>query len=593
MRAQFETTTVRAADIFANARSYRVPRYQRNYAWDEEQWEILWEDILFIHEGNEPFHFMGPLLFQEDEKNPDRFLIIDGQQRLATLVLLALAAIHQFQAWARENRTAGNEPEAQGNEERAEIFRRRFIGEKEPTALYYRSRLELNETDNSFFQDVLSDRFVNRSPVLARLPESNRKLWKCYTFFREKLSQKFDTPQDLAEFLDRTVSQGLLFTRILVTDDANAYLIFETLNARGIELAPNDLIKNYIFAVLARENVPETDIHHLIAKWDRMIESLGSREFIHCLRAYANSRSTSVVRQERLFRYVKASIPDRHTAQQFIEDISVKADLYFALRNPADEFWNTWPDVQRLRFYLSLLRLFSVRQYVPLVFALYDAIEEGRFDQGELVSLLRDIVILAFRYNVIGKRNPNLMETLYNKVATAVHQGELRNRPEIRSQLREIYLPDNEFEQSFANIAFSTRQFKRLVKYVLFTLEQYRTTPENFRLDKHELLGQLDDSRITIEHVLPQTITDEWADVFPPHEHETWVYRLGNLTLLEDNLNREANACPFREKREIYKQSNFRLTQELARLERWTPEAILNRQQELARDAVRIWRLDF
>ncbi len=591
MRTQFETTTVRATDIFANAKTYKVPLYQRNYAWTEEQWEVLWEDLWYIHTGQESFHYMGPLLFQTDETTTDRFFIIDGQQRLATLVLLALAAIHKFEAWAQQ---ASSENERRENEERAEIFRRRFIGEKEPTALYYRSRLELNKTDNPFFQELLSDRYVKRPPIRARLPESHTRLYDCYRFFARKLADTFQSPRAVAEFLDRSVSQGLLFTRILVADDANAYLIFETLNARGIELAPNDLIKNYIFAIFAREGVPETDISLLISKWDRMLEALGSREFTHFLRAYINSHVTPVVRQERIFRYVKTHITNREAAQQFVEDVSEKADLYLALRHPADEFWNPWPDHGRLRSFLTSLRLFSVRQHLPLLFSLYDAINEGRFDNHVFTDLLRDIVVIAFRYNVVGKRNPNVMEKVYNAVATALRDGQLETRPQVREPLREIYLPDNEFEQSFANVSFSTKRHKRLVKYILLLLEAYRRRDtEKFSLDDPALLGQIDDSRITVEHVLPQTFTDEWAEAFPAHEHETWVYRLGNLTLLEDTLNREAANLSFEEKREIYQKSRFRLAQDVARYERWTPETILRRQQELAGDAVRVWRLDF
>ncbi len=598
MRTQFETTTVRLADLFANTKRYQVPRYQRTYAWTEEQWEVLWEDLLFVHRGSETFHYMGPLLFQEgkDAQQLDTFWIIDGQQRLTTLVLLALAAIHQFHVWAEQHHNRGDEEEADRNQERARIFRRRFIGEKEPTALYYRSRLELNRTDNPFFQDLLNDRYVRRSPVLARLPESHRRLWACYCFFRRRIAEQFQevpsSSQALAEFLERDISQGLLFTRILVADDANAYLLFETLNARGIELAPNDLIKNYIFAVLARESVPEQDIDHLIARWDQMIESLGAREFIHCLRAYVNSHTSPVVRGERLFRHVKTHITDRDVAQTFIEDLDTKAALYMALRHPADEFWNTWPDVHRLRFFLSLLRLFSVRQHVPLVFALYDAIHSGRCDQRELIALLRDIVIIAFRYNVVGKRNPNIMEKVYNGVATEVRQGRLRRRSQIWNRLRELYLPDNEFEQSFANIALSTSRLKRLVKYVLLSLEAYRQAPQQFRFDRPDLLAMLDDSRITVEHVLPQAVTEAWAAAFPAHEQGAWVYRLGNLTLLEDTLNREAGSRPFKEKREIYRRSRFLLAQDVARREEWTAETVLRRQQELARDAVRVWRLD-
>lgn len=593
MAAQFESVTANLANIFTDTKVYKVPLFQRNYAWTEEQWEVLWEDLLAVKNQSETFHYMGPLIFQADEEIDDRFLVIDGQQRLATLSLLGLAGIHRFLSWAHNASAAGRRTEEEENFERAEHFRRRFVGQREPTALYYRSRLELNRIDNPFFQDLLRDRYKDNQPVLSGLPESHRRLFRCYRFFIEKLTQEFSSPQGLAQFLEQQVSKGILFTRIVVADDANAYLIFETLNARGIELAPNDLIKNYIFSTLSGEAVPTSDIDLLIAKWDKTLESLGSREFIHCLRAYANSRTRPVVRQDRLFRYVKSEVTDRDTAQKFVEDVEEKGELYFALRNPAHEFWNAWSEQQRMRFYLSLIRMFSVRQHVPLVFAVYDKIRDGHFEEQLLADLMRDIAIISFRYNVIGRRNPNLMETVYNEIATQVRGGDLDERSKIREKLRVVYLPDDEFRQSFANVSFSARRYRRLVKYILLSLESYRQHTKTFRMDRPEILGQIDDSRITIEHVLPEKLTDEWSTAIEPHDHETWVHRLGNLTVLEDNLNREAGNRTFEEKREVYRQSNYRLAREIAQREVWSAGNILQRQQELADDAVRIWRIDF
>ncbi len=589
MRTQFDTVTVRAADIFSNGRTYEVPPYQRNYAWSDEEWELLWEDLMLLHKGEETFHYMGPLLFQEKgDHDGDRFLIIDGQQRLATLTLLALAAIHRFTSWAEE----AGQSDGTEHRERADIFRRRFIGEKEPTALYVRSRVNLNKVDDDFFQDLLSDHYRSRPPVLARLPDSHQQLYRCYRFFARKIADTFPTSLELAVFLEKTVAQKLLFTRILVADESNAYLIFETLNARGVELAPNDLIKNYLFSILDRQRVPRQDIERLLSHWDNMLRDLGPRGFVRFLRAYLNTHTAPVVRQERLFRHVKQEVQTREAVQDLVDDLREKAVLYSALQSPGDEFWNEWAQQDALRFYLALLRLFGVRQHVPLVFAVYDAVVDGRLERGDLVRLLRYVTVIAFRYNVIGKRNPNRMEEVYNRIAVALSTGEIATWGEVSRRLRPLYIPDNEFEQAFANAGFGTRRYRRLVKYILLSLERYAGQPERARFENPDLLGQINDSRITIEHILPQDYTDDWPE-FAGYEHERYVSRLGNLTLLEDTLNREATNRPFAAKRALYGRSQYVLTQAVATREEWTPDAVQHRQRELARSALHIWRLDF
>ncbi len=589
MRIPFETTTVRTADIFANGKEYEVPPFQRQYAWTEEEWEILWEDLMYLQTGQDDLHYMGPLLFQSNQDTPDHFVIIDGQQRLATIVLLVLAAIHRFEQWARES---DEEAIVQANRERAEIFRRRFIGEKEPMALLYRPRLTLNRTDKRFFRELISDRYRERR-VRSPSPESHRQLYGAYRFFVRKLQDEkegFHTPEDLARFIDQTVSQKLLFTRILVADDANAYLIFETLNARGVELAPSDLIKNYLFALLDREGVPQQDIVDLMSVWDEVIESLGVRAFIPFLRAYVNATSPTIIRTERLFHYIKSEITNRERAQTFIEDVRDKADVFLALHSPESDFWNIWPDHQDIRHLLSLLKLFSVRQHIPLLFAVYDATQRNLLRDRFFRQLLRDVVVITFRYSIIGKRNPNQLERLYASTAYAIHAHAIDSEGDVRRALRAAYLPDNEFEQSFTNIAIPTRRYKRLVKYILLMLEEWVQHPDHTRFYSPEVIHAINDSTITIEHILPRQPLPDWQEAFP--DHATWLYRLGNLTLLEDTLNREAANKSFSEKRALYRRSRFSLTRALADLEEWTPEALRQRQSALAQYATHIWRID-
>ena len=205
-----------------------MPPYQRDYSWSEEQWEDLWNDVLELRGRPDDRHYMGALVV---EATSDReFLIIDGQQRLATLSILALAVIGKLRTMADR----GVEPAPTRTGERAA---HRFIGEKDPASFVESSKLFLNETDNAFYQDYLVQL---RQPLNPRgLPKSNRLFWDCFRYLGQqldKVSALRDDGEALARVLAETVARQLLFILITVDDELNAYTVFETLNARGLEL---------------------------------------------------------------------------------------------------------------------------------------------------------------------------------------------------------------------------------------------------------------------------------------------------------------------------------------------------------------------
>ena len=141
------TGTTSYLELIGNGKTYRVPPYQRDYAWTQQEWEDLWNDVVELRGELDGRHYMGALVVQA---HSDReFFVIDGQQRLATISLLALAII------AKLRRMADGGEEEDRNRERAIELRNRFIGEKDPASLVESSRLRLNEVDDPFYQDYL------------------------------------------------------------------------------------------------------------------------------------------------------------------------------------------------------------------------------------------------------------------------------------------------------------------------------------------------------------------------------------------------------------------------------------------------------
>lgn len=224
-----KTETKSFLDLIGNGKVYRVPPYQRDYSWHEEQWEDLWSDVTALSAKPDDRHYMGALVV---EGRSDReFLIIDGQQRIATLSVLALAIL------GRLHHLVNDGIEADDNRERIRTLRGRFIGEKDPTSLTESSKLFLNVTDNEFYQDYLVQL---REPLNPRsLPTSNQALWECFLYFRRNIERNAPLARSgtaLSSLLNEAVARQLLFILITVEDDLNAYPSDDKFEADFVEL---------------------------------------------------------------------------------------------------------------------------------------------------------------------------------------------------------------------------------------------------------------------------------------------------------------------------------------------------------------------
>src|SRR4028119_1666979 len=144
-----DTRTTSFGDLISNGKIYRVPPFQRDYSWMEENWEDLWQDILTLHTNPDASHYMGAIVLQSSGTSEKEFTIIDGQQRLATLSIIAIAVIEKILHLVER----GEEPEA--NQDRQEILKRTYLSDKDPRSLRYSSKLLLNENNNDFYQSNL------------------------------------------------------------------------------------------------------------------------------------------------------------------------------------------------------------------------------------------------------------------------------------------------------------------------------------------------------------------------------------------------------------------------------------------------------
>ena len=459
------------------------------------------------------------------------------------------------------------------NLDRGKEIRNRFVGEKDPASLTESSRLYLNETENAFYQDYLVQLRAPRNP--RGLPRSNRLLWDCFRFFERQLDALEELREDgraVASLISETASRQLLFILITVDDELNAYTIFETLNARALELSTTDLLRNHLFSRIS----VRADLDALQRRWRSLVATVGQERFPEFLRCHLLCKLPKV-RGRRLFKLVRDQTRTAQDAFKLIDDLEGRAELFAALSDLHHGYWMELPEAKE---YVRDLHLFRVRQAMPLLFTAWES-----FSAEDFVRVLKLVSVISFRYMVVGGLNPNALESACHRAAKAVMDGDARTPAAAFDHLKPVYVDDERTRRNFALLVVDTRGQKKLAKYILARLEQ----------DVAARDCDPDTDPGSIEHILPENPVDAWGETFPADRWESSVYRLGNLTLLECAANRGVGNGVYAGKLDAYRDSGYVLTRQLAEMapERWTPALMDERQRRLAERAAHVWRSDF
>lgn len=558
-----DTNTITLGELLGNGKQYFVPPFQRDYSWNKEQWEDLYEDIKSLDEHEFP-HYMGTIVLQSSENKV--FKIVDGQQRITTLSIFIIALIKTIQS------LVSNNIDVEQNKERIEILSRTYLGDKDPASLMRTSKLHLNDNNNQFFsryiiqmQDLRTKRGLNSSDKL---------LYAALEYFYEQLQNdlKNKSGEEIASYLTNNIADKLKFIQIKVENELNAYTLFETLNARGIELTSTDLLKNYIFSQIETK----TDLELIQKDWNKIASSVGIKEFPTYLRYFINSKN-KIIRKDNLFKFVKREITDSTSAFKLVEDLNELTSFYNALKVPNDDYWGEFGKYKELSKYLKALNLFRTKQQIPLLIA-----GINNFDENDFVELVKICMITSFRYNIVSKYNPNEIEKVYNECAIKISKKEVKNPKEAFNILKKVYIEDETFKNNFSTMTIDTGKNKNLVRYILFSIDNQLSGIEK----------DFEDNNATIEHILPENPNESWDENFTLDEMDKYVYRLGNYILLESSINKSIGNKSFEEKKIKYKNSNFKITNEVS-YDIWRKEEIKKLQLKYAKIASSIWRVSY
>lgn len=546
--------------VLEGKKQYQVPLYQRRYTWGKAQIDQLWADLLDIVEARSAdpnaTHFIGSLVLAASPDNGavgvQKFLVVDGQQRLTTLTIL-LAALRDYQA-------------AQN-------------GNYDPGAI--NDQYLVNRYDEGRPRKVLPTQ-ADR-PAYAAIIEGAATaggidpIGTAYRLFLGKIAEA-DDPEDPHDIksVETAVLRGLAVVAVTAEPGDNAHRIFESLNNTGLQLTQADLIRNYIFMRLGDRAETVYDAVWLPMETLVKPENL---EFLFWLDLIATDEKATQAdtysgQQKRL---------ERMSPEAIEQDARRIAGLGTLLATILDPRRETHADI---RGRLERLQVWGSTTAFPLVMQLLAQRSIGEATDEQVAAALLVLESYFVRRIVIGRATAGLNRTLLAaaSVVARAEEVDVALRRYLTSGRRH-FGTDEQVREAARSVAFYWQGRTSQKKLILEWLEESYGSKES-----------VDPQRLTIEHVLPQTLGEEVRKEFRQglqegadvaYEHERIVHTLGNLTL--SGYNSELSNRPFSAKRTMLAESGLRMNQEIAKHEQWGISEIQDRAAMLADRIVSLW----
>jgi hypothetical protein len=538
--------------ILGDKRPLRVPAYQRSFSWTKSEIDDFWDDIQSIlYDGQEPY-FLGSMVFIQ---KPDNSLeVVDGQQRLAT-VSLFLAAI-------RDGFVAVDD------KARAQHVETHYLCSRDLKSLEAAPKLSLNETDNELYCQIIDAK--KKYPEIVKIQrnkeliESNRLLARAYVTFYDlvkKGSADFTNTSYLSTLVE-AITDGISGIQIITSNEESAYVLFETLNDRGMDLTLSDMLKNFLFSKAGKR------IEEAKNKWTQIVTLIG-QEYMKTFIRHEWMSKYGQTREKELYKKIKAEVRSNRKAIEYITNLREAANIYDAIRNPDHEIWTSFgPKCQQL---LEDILLLGPIQCYPLILSTYLSRPK------DLSTVLSWITNLTVRYSIICAKGTGNLETAYARASSATRKPDAKMK-DVKELLLNIWPNNDEFKSSFKEKTFSS---PRIIKY-LFAKMEVAISKDDSLIPNPETLS--------VEHILPKKPGAKWPQRMRSAEFlKGHVSKIGNLTILTEPMNRDCESREFSFKKTIYKNSKYKLTKDLSHISDWSETEIEQRQANLAEIAASVW----
>jgi hypothetical protein len=357
-----------------------------------------------------------------------------------------------------------------------------------------------------------------------------------------------------------------------VADDHDAFLIFETLNDRGLDISIADLLKNYLFR-LSGDRLKEAQ-----SRWAAMtgaLETLNRTGIsVTCIRHLWGSMH-GAVRERVLYKSIRDKIKNKQASIDFANSLGEEANLYVAIMNPDSPFWSDYGATARE--HLRILVTLQAEQIRPLLLAIVK-----HFKPNEAKKALRLAVCWSVRFLITGGGGGGTMERNFALRAMEIRASEIKTTTELASRMATVVPKDAEFKNAFATARVSQTH---LARYYLRALEAQASGDR-----EPEKISNMNEELINLEHVLPLNPGPEWSHIASDLA-AALAKRLGNMVLLRSSDNSKIGRAGFKDKAKIFQSSSYVLTSQVGHCNQWGKDEIDERQRRLADLAVKTWPL--
>lgn len=540
---------------FLQDNTYYIPDYQREYSWEESQVEDFWMDLDNLREAGEDEHFFGQIVVQNEREahSEEHKYIIDGQQRTTTSIIF-LSAVSTICKRLMEN----NCIEAQEVTEDIQI---KYIGRW--SNANDRLQLRLSNNDSEFFKYFIQARNLTDIEVEPKT-KAQRRIKNAYEYLLGKLTSEIEgLPNEeqypvINEYF-RSFISGFKVMYVETTSLEEAFIIFESLNARGKGLETADLLKNHIF------KTSKGQIEAVKKKWEEMLNNLEGGDATKFIRYYWNSKE-DFVRTQSLYKKMKQGINTEGKCLQVANELEKLSTVYTAIsqKDSANLFSNS-----KINESLKNLKIFGASSFYPVVLAMFNK----QWKEADILSVISEIERLIFRNIIIANNVANKYEIFFANLAIGI-SGKTVGKDEICKRIAEMKISDADFAGYFDRL-FITK--KPIIRYIFKKINDLYASKETTISDS---------SNVHIEHIMP-TALGKWEIGKEDHNENLW--KLGNLTLLGEEYNKKISNKAFSEKKKMYKESEIHITKQLVNYPTWNIETIKQRQDELTTDALKVW----
>lgn len=536
--------------IIEGTKQYVVPLFQRAYSWGNREWGVLWADLVGLlddvkEDGAARDHFMGSIVTMQTTSVPEgvsKYMLIDGQQRMTTMFVLLIL----MRDIARQH----------GSNNMADEIQNTLITNPYKQDLDHYRLLPTQVDRDAFFALVKNQQYNGVSGITS-----------CYQYFSRRLRQTEQLDATIAG-LYKIVSDNLSFVSIVLSHQDNPYLVFESLNAKGKPLSQADLIRNYFFM---RVDVSQQEMIYR-EYWLPMFEALGDA-MTEFMRHYL-MRDGAFVKASDVYESLKSYV-NKDNAVSALEDLRFYAGLYDCILHPENE------PVLAVRERLHRIVRLEATVIYPFMLSCYAEFRKRDMPQDtfeKILEMIENMLVRRFISNYQSQGLNRELPKLHREIQQRFGGNYLLGLPSLLQQRG--YPSDGEVRSwVLSKPIYGAGSRLELTKAILSRIEAFLAKKEVVDLDK-----------MTIEHVMPQTLTSWWKE----HLGADWEalhmekqHTLGNLTLT--GLNPVLSNKSYPEKRDIFVHSNISMNKYFTHSETWDAAAIATRAEYIAGLVLQVW----